>query len=314
MIAEKETFNNSWPFTANYFQGSGFKQHYVDIPPTNGADKPDETFVLVHGEPTWGYIWRNFIPRLSKLGRVVVPDHMGFGKSETPQNRAYSAQDHCENLEALLLDRNLNNVTLVMQDWGGIIGTHFALKNPERIKRMFYIDSIPRVGFHLPASLDIEKLMAAGPTPWQAFFESEKFSPVMNHLDHTILSVLKIIGLENNAVITEDWLNAYSSPFPTPEECIGAKRFPLNLTTPETDNFLNQIFNASGAIAALAKKPAAACHGEQDRAVPVELAKAMYREIWPALPLTMLPNTGHFAQEDSPDLCLSLIEHFVNTP
>ena len=98
MIEENEVFNGSWPYKAQYFAGQGFRQHYVD----EGSRDSDETFVLVHGEPTWGYIYRNFIPRLSEIGRVVVPDHMGFGKSETPQDREYSAEEHCDNLDALL--------------------------------------------------------------------------------------------------------------------------------------------------------------------------------------------------------------------
>ena len=68
MIEASETFGGSWPYEPHYFSGRGFRQHYVD----EGGEGPDETFVCLHGEPTWGYIYRNFIPRLSELGRVVV--------------------------------------------------------------------------------------------------------------------------------------------------------------------------------------------------------------------------------------------------
>ena len=129
MIGENETFNGTWPYKANYFEEHGFRQHYVD----EGSKDPAETFVCLHGEPTWGYIYRNFIPRLSGIGRVVVPDHMGFGKSETPQDREYSIEEHCDNLDALLLSLDLRDATLVMQDWGGPIGTNFAFRHPDRI-------------------------------------------------------------------------------------------------------------------------------------------------------------------------------------
>ena len=88
----------------------------------------------MHGEPTWGYLYRNFIPRLSKRGRVIVPDYMGFGKSETPQDREYSIREHADSLERLLLSLDVQNVTLVLQDWGGPIGSSFAIRHPGRIK------------------------------------------------------------------------------------------------------------------------------------------------------------------------------------
>jgi len=148
MIEEGETFGGTWLFEARYFEGHGFRQHFID----EGSPDATDSFVCLHGEPTWGYIYRNFVPRLSELGRVLVPDHMGFGKSETPQDRDYSVEDHCDNLDALLLSLDVEGITLVMQDWGGPIGTNFAFRHPERITRLIYIDSMPRVG--MPKNVD----------------------------------------------------------------------------------------------------------------------------------------------------------------
>ena len=96
MIAEDETFDGTWPFAPFFFGGCGFKQHYVIEP------GPGDPILLLHGEPTWGYLYRHFIPPLSRYGTVVVPDHMGFGKSETPQDRSYLIRDHVDNLEGLI--------------------------------------------------------------------------------------------------------------------------------------------------------------------------------------------------------------------
>lgn len=136
MIPAAETFEGTWPFAPQFFTGSGFRQHYID----ERGEGP-ETIVCLHGEPTWGYLYREFIPRLRRHGRVVVPDHMGFGKSETPQDRAYSIRDHVDNLEALLLDLDVRDITLVGQDWGGPIGTGFALRHPDRIRRLCYMNT-----------------------------------------------------------------------------------------------------------------------------------------------------------------------------
>jgi haloalkane dehalogenase len=91
MIPAGEDFDGTWPFAPHFFDGSGFRMHYVD----EGSGDP---IVLLHGEPTWGYLYRRFIPRLRAHGRVIVPDHMGFGKSETPQDRTYSIREHVDNL------------------------------------------------------------------------------------------------------------------------------------------------------------------------------------------------------------------------
>jgi haloalkane dehalogenase len=85
MIPADETFDGTWPFEPNFSEAAGFRQHYVDEGPRDG-----EVVICLHGEPTWGYLYRNFIPPLAERYRVIVPDHMGFGKSETPQDRVYT--------------------------------------------------------------------------------------------------------------------------------------------------------------------------------------------------------------------------------
>jgi pimeloyl-ACP methyl ester carboxylesterase len=120
--------------------------HYVD----EGEGEP---IVCLHGEPTWGYLYRNFIPTLSKRHRVIVPDHMGFGKSETPSDREYTLATHVDNLEALLLELDLHELTLVMQDGGGPIGGGFALRHPDRVKRLCLLNTV--VPLRLPIEQDL---------------------------------------------------------------------------------------------------------------------------------------------------------------
>ena len=88
-----------------------------------------DPIVCLHGEPTWGYLYRHMIDPLAEHGRVIVPDHMGFGKSETPQDKAYTLQTHTENLVGLIEHLDLRNITFVIQDWGGPIGTAFTVRH-----------------------------------------------------------------------------------------------------------------------------------------------------------------------------------------
>jgi hypothetical protein len=105
MIPADDTFNGTFPFRPRFTQAPGFQMHYVD----EGEGEP---IVCLHGEPTWAYLYRHFIPPLSKRHRVIVPDHMGFGRSETPVDREYTLGTHVDNLEALLLELDLRDVTL----------------------------------------------------------------------------------------------------------------------------------------------------------------------------------------------------------
>ena len=128
MIDENETFNGTWPYKANFTSVAGFKQHYVDEGVPNG-----EVLICLHGEPTWGYLYRDLIPGLAKYYRVIVLDHMGFGKSETPKSRTYTLESHVENLSLFIDDLELKKVTFIGQDWGGPIAGAYALNYPEKV-------------------------------------------------------------------------------------------------------------------------------------------------------------------------------------
>ncbi len=298
MIEANEDFDGTWPYAPKYFQGNGFAMHYVDENP-DGA----ETFLCVHGEPTWGYLYRNIIPRLAKFGRVVVPDHMGFGKSETPLDRAYSIEEHCDNLDRLVLDLDLTNLTLVMQDWGGPIGSSIAYRHPDRVRRLCIMNAV--VGGRSP-----EQANTIRDYPWFQWVNSPSFEPTILNLGATVLSVMKRIGFERTAHVDETWIRAYAAPFPTPDDCVAAKRFPESIADQETIDFLKSIRTAE-AVRALKQKPAMYVHGEADRALPIEFSVGCFKDLWPGGPVVTLPGVGHFLQEDAPEAVTALIEQFV---
>ncbi len=298
MIDANETFDGTWPYPPRFFEGNGFRMPYVDAPSTG-----PETFLCLHGEPTWGYLYRHFIPRLVKHGRVVVPDHMGFGKSETPQDRRYTIQEHCDNLDRLVLELDLTGLTLVVQDWGGPIGGSIALRHPERVKRLCIMNAV--VGGRAP-----DRANTVRDYPWFQWVNSPAFEPTILNLGATILSVMKRIGFERTAHVDETWVRAYGAPFPTPETCVAAKRFPESIADRETIDFLKTIRTAT-AVQALKQKPAMYLHGEADRALPLDFSVGCFKDLWPDGPVVTLPGVGHFIQEDAPEAATALIEQFV---
>lgn len=298
MINADETFEGTWPYASNFFDGNGFRMHYVDEPSSG-----QEMFLCLHGEPTWGYLYRNIIPRLTQYGRVVVPDHMGFGKSETPQGRRYAIEEHCNNLEKLVLELDLTDITLVLQDWGGPIGGSIAYRHPQRVKRLCVMNAV--VGGRAP-----ENANTVRESPWFKWANSQAFEPTVRNLGSTALSVLKRVGFERTAHVDENWIRAYASPFPTPESCEAAIRFPQCIADRETVDFLKKI-RTPAAVNALKQKPAMYVHGEADRALPMDFSIGCFKDMWPEGPVVTLPGVGHFLQEDAPEAVAALIGQFV---
>ena len=197
-VAADETFAGTWPFRARYSDAAGFPMHYVDE--GDGAD----TLLLLHGEPTWGYLFRHQIPLWAQNARVIAIDHMGFGKSAAPLNRTYWLQDHIGNLERFVLSNDLRELTLVMHDFGGPVGMGLAIRQPERIKRIVSLNGPTPLG---QADL-IDRLTAnAAAAPWfQWILKAEAdgtLEEVLGHLDYTILSTLKLNGFERNEIVTD---------------------------------------------------------------------------------------------------------------
>lgn len=294
MIPATETFDGTWPFQPHFFDGCGFAMHYID----EGEGDP---IVMLHGEPTWGYLYRNFVGPLGRHGRVVVPDHMGFGKSETPQDREHSIRDHVDNLEALVDHLGLDRITLVAQDWGGPIGALFAMRRPELFERFCFMNT------GVPGKAP-EGVPTVADYPWFNWVGTHEAHMALSNLGATALSVLKRIGFERTDIVDETWVRAYSMPFPTSAECKGALAFPASIgSTGVTELFLENLGNLDKIIAL----PAMYIHGEMDRAVPTEFAVGMFQSLWPKGPVTRLPGVGHFLQEDAPETVTALISQFI---
>ena len=302
MISQNETFGGTWPFEPKYCEAAGFKQHYVDEGPRDG-----QIIICLHGEPTWGYLYRNFIPELSKHYRVIVPDHMGFGKSETPRDRIYTLQTHVENLESFIRALDLEDITFVCQDWGGPITGAYTIRHPERVKRVALLNTLFGYGGQRANAESSEWFQ------WiTKHHEAGTLEGILGELGSTVLSVMKIIGFENSAAVDSDWLRAYSSPFPDRESCIGAIEFPLDVHLQRhTEYILSGL--ATGNLDAVREKPAMLAVGMRDRAIRPENQIADFRALFPSAPINTFDQAGHFCQEDIPEILVPLIHQFVQS-
>ena len=127
-----------FPYAPNYLEWDGLRTHYVDEGPKNAP-----VALLLHGEPTWSYLYRKMIPPLLAAGyRCVAPDHIGFGRSDKVTNdKWYVIDRHIERLSGLIARLDLQDITVFMQDWGGPIGLINVVETPDRFARLAILNT-----------------------------------------------------------------------------------------------------------------------------------------------------------------------------
>jgi haloalkane dehalogenase len=123
-----------YPFKSNFLELDMGKMHYID----EGSGEP---FVMLHGNPTWSFLYRHLVKGLSDKYRCVAPDHIGFGLSDKPPNWSYLPKVHGQNVTQLIESLDLKDITLVVQDWGGPIGLSYAINNPENVRRLIIMNT-----------------------------------------------------------------------------------------------------------------------------------------------------------------------------
>ncbi len=304
MIPPDATFGGTFPYAPHFTTAPGFPMHYVDEGPRNG-----EIVLCLHGEPTWGYLFRHLIGVLSATHRVVAPDHMGFGKSATPQDRSYWLQDHVDNLERFVLALDLKDITLVLHDFGGPVGMGLAARHPDRIRRI--ISTNGPVAFGQPDALD--RLMAnAGTSPWFQWINRAQvdgsLDTILGQLGFNILSTLKLNGFENHSVISDEWIAAYGSAFPTPADCLGAIGWAKGNALGEHKFEMPD----AAAIQTIRARPALAIWGEEDRTLGADHFLPLFTDLFPTAPVHRLPGVGHYCLEDAPDEISAIIAGFLH--
>ena len=136
---DKSVISAKFPFNSKFLSVKGSKIHYID----EGNKDADHTFLLLHGNPTSNYIWRNIVPHLTPHGRVIAPDLIGMGKSDKP-DIDYTYQNHIDYIDDFINKLELKNIILVIQDWGSGIGFHYAHRFPDNVKGIVFLEGIVR--------------------------------------------------------------------------------------------------------------------------------------------------------------------------
>jgi len=274
-----------YPFTGRRLSIDGLRMRYLD----EGEGNP---VLLVHGEPTWSFLWRRIVPALVATGRrAVAPDLLGFGGSDKPTDAGWYTYDrHVESVARLVHELDLDRLTLVVHDWGGPIGLRVAVENEDRVERLVILDTG----------------IAAGQPPSETWLH---FRAAVRKAGGR-LDVGRLVAAGSARGLADDVRAAYDAPFPTPESKAGALAFPeLVPTDPRHPNTaaLNRVRDALRRW----EKPALVVWGADDAVLPPSVARGFVELIPRATGPELVPNASHFLQEDAPDEVASAILRFL---
>jgi haloalkane dehalogenase len=272
-------------FQPNYLDQDGLRMHYLD----EGEGDP---VLLLHGEPTWSFLYRKMIPPLAAGARCIAPDYFGFGRSDKPTERDwYSYDRHVASITRLVEALDLRRITLVVQDWGGPVGFRFAVENPERVMKLVVMNT--GIGARAPSE------------------EWLTFQSFMRRVGTEIMAG-QLIRLSLIQPTSDEIIAAYDAPFPVPESRIGIVQFPELVATSASHPSAPAMLDARKRLGSF-EQPALVLFSDSDAIFSRRAAEVM-AELLPNAELDPpVEGAGHFLQEDRGEVVGRRIAEWVST-
>jgi haloalkane dehalogenase len=290
----KSIAKDLYPFSSHFMDLGGLRLHYVD-------EGDGEVVVAVHGNPTWSFYYRELIKDLCVDHRVVAPDHMGMGLSDRPDDETYtfSLDRRVADFETCMERLELEDVNLVVHDWGGAIGLAWAVRNPDKVKRLVILNT---GAFHLPP----EK-----PLPWQLWF-----------VRNTLLGSMAVRGMNAFArgathlactrrPLSKEIRDAYCAPYDSWENRRAVVRFVQDIPLHPGDRGYDLVSEIAEGLQRLAKKPILICWGDKDFVFDHHF-RCEFERIFPSAEVHRWADGGHYILEDYADEIVPLIREFVS--
>jgi len=278
-----------YPFEANYLQVTpDLRMHYVDEGPKDG-----EVVLLLHGEPSWSFLYRFMIPVFADAGfRVIAPDLIGFGKSDKPTEQSeYSYASHTTWLHTFIQQLDLSGINLFCQDWGGLLGLRIAGLDNDRFARIVASNT----------GLPIGK-----GTPSKAFLDWQEYSRTVE-----VLAIDKIMQNSTVRTLSDAEINAYSTPFPDKTYMAGAKIFPSLVPISADDPAVPVNVKAFKTLSQ-STKPFLCLFSDKD---PItkggDLIFQKYIKGAEGMPHQVITEAGHFLQEDKGEEIANIMIRFI---
>ncbi len=260
-----------YAYAPHYTEAGGLRLHRLD-------EGTGPTVLCFHGEPSWSYLYRRMLDPLVAAGhRVVCPDLAGFGKSDKPTDQGwYTYERHVESVTAHLDQVPLDDVTVVVQDWGGAIGLRWAVEHADQVGRLVIMNTGLFTG-----------RVSKGFMAWRNFAERTPDLPVG-----------MIIQGATTADLAPEIVAAYEAPFPTPESKAGAQMFPLLVPLTEDAPGVEEMLAVQDALSRW-EKPTLVAFSDSDPVFPYPKSGTVFTDLIPSAgEQVCIEGAAHFLQED----------------
>ena len=283
-----------FPFKRNYLDRNGQQYHYVD----EGTGEP---VVMVHGNPSWSFYYRHLIKSLSAHYQCIAVDHIGCGLSDKPTDKdyQYTLKNRIDDLEALLESLNITeNITLVVHDWGGMIGMGYAARHPQRIKRLVILNT---AAFHLPKQKSF---------PIALFICRNTFvGTVLVRGFNAFSAIASYIGVKRKPMAKEI-RQAYVAPFNSWKNRISTLRFVQDIPLFPNDKNYQLVADINDSLKHFQKVPTIICWGLKDFVFDAHFLD-LWKEKMPHASINEFADCGHYILEDASEQVIPLIEKFM---
>jgi haloalkane dehalogenase len=283
-----------YPFDGHEFDLHGLRYHYLD----EGAGDP---VLMLHGNPTWSFYYRDLVLALRGDYRTVVPDHIGCGRSDKPSDARYryTLSQRVEDLEAFLAHLGLEeNLTLVCHDWGGMIGMAYAVRHPERICRLVLMNT---AAFHLPDDMRMPGALSfVRDTPLGPFFV-QRFN----------LFSRGAAWLAPGKRMSKSLRDAYCAPYDSYENRIATLRFVQDIPLRPGDTSYDAVSEVEAGLEQFRSIPILLLWGEKDFVFTTEVL-SIFEKIWPHAEVHRFPDAGHYVLEDAGAEIAPIVRDFLS--
>ncbi|WP_019027469.1 alpha/beta fold hydrolase [Colwellia piezophila] len=285
-----------FPFKRNFINRNGHQYHYVN----EGQGSP---VVMVHGNPSWSFYYRNLVSELSKNHQCIVPDHIGCGLSDKPGDEGYdyTLTSRIDDLEALLEHLEVkDNITLVVHDWGGMIGMGYAARYPERIKRLVILNT---GAFHLPKAKKLPPALWLGRNTFVGTLLVRGFN--------AFSSIASYVGVKRKAM-DKEIRQAYVAPFNSWNNRISTLRFIQDIPLKPGDRNYQLVTDISDSLAQFKQLPMLVCWGLKDFVFDKHFLNE-WQKRFPDAQVHAFDDCGHYILEDASDEVVPLITDFLKS-
>lgn len=286
-----ESWRSLYPFASHYVTRGGVRQHYLD----EGSGAP---LVMVHGNPTWSFYWRDLVLALRDRYRTVVPDHVGCGLSDKPQQYPYTLAQHTENLVALVDELDLRGATLLAHDWGGAIGLGAVVARPERFSRIVLFNT------------------GAFPPPYIPLRIRACRTPIVGRIALRGLNLFAraalTMAVEKHDRMTPAVRAGLLAPYDSWQHRVAIWRFVADIPMSHRHPTAPVLEQLEQSLRALPTRPVQLIWGMRDWCfTPVCLER--FEQIFPHAESHRFDDAGHYVVQDAHERIVPLVEKFLST-